>query len=111
MHYRSPPVTQCRSALRHAHPTSAETNPQTVRTIAVVPVWLWLPLGQGEQWEADPVVWEVDESPASMFEASVTPECECDWSIEAMAKLPTLPPQPALPVGCPISALLTVSAA
>ena len=64
MHYRSPPATQCRSALRHAHPALAEINPQTIRTVAAAPVWLWLPSGQGEPLEADPMVWEVDESPA-----------------------------------------------
>ena len=50
------------------------------------------------------MVWEVDESPASVSEASVTPEIVCDWSIEAVAVLPALPPQPALPVEHPLSA-------
>jgi len=57
------------------------------------------------------MVWEMDESPASVSKATVTPECMCDWSIEAVAVLPTLPPQPALPTEHPLSALLTVSAA
>ena len=87
MHYRSPPTTQCRSALGHAHPASVKTNPQTVRTVATAPIWLWLPLGQGEQPKVDPMVWEVDESPTSVSEASVTPKCVCDWSVEAMATL------------------------
>ena len=79
--------------------------------LVVAPVWLWLPSGQGEPLEADHVVWEVDESPASMSEASVTPEYVCNWSIKAMAVLPALPPQPILPTGCPLSALPSVSAA
>jgi len=55
------------------------------------------------------VVWEVDESPTSVSEASVTPKCVCDWSVEAMAMLPVLSPQPALPAEHPLSALPTVS--
>ena len=46
-----------------------------------------------------------------MFEASVRPECVCDWSIEAMVVLPALPPEPALPIERPLSALPTVSTA
>ena len=57
------------------------------------------------------MVWEVDESPASMSEASVTPECMYDWSIEAMAVLPALSPQPTLPAEYPLSTLLAVSTA
>ena len=57
------------------------------------------------------MVWEVDESPASVSEASVAPECVCDWSVEAVAMLPALPPQPALPIECHLSALLTMSTA
>ena len=57
------------------------------------------------------MVWEVDESPTSVSEASVTPECVCDWSIEAVAMLPALPPQPALPAKHPLSALPTMSTA
>ena len=57
------------------------------------------------------MVWEVDESPASVSEASVTPKCVCYWSIKAMAVLPALPPQLALPTEHPLSALPTVSAA
>ena len=57
------------------------------------------------------MVWEVDESPSSMSQASVTPECVYDWSIESMTMLPMLSPQPALPTKCPLSALLTVFAA
>ena len=33
------------------------------------------------------MVWEMDESPASVSKATVTPECMCDWSIEAVAML------------------------
>ena len=56
------------------------------------------------------MVWEVDESPASVSKASVTPEYLCDWSVEAVAVLPTLSPQPALPTERPLSALPTMSA-
>ena len=54
--------------------------------------------------------WEVDESPTSVSKASVTPECMCDWSVEAMAVLPALSPQPALPTEYPLFALPTMSA-
>ena len=74
-----------------------ETSPQTAQTVVAAPVWLWLPLGQGEPPEADPMVREVDESPSSMSQASVTPEYVCDRSVEAVAVLPALSPQPALP--------------
>ena len=57
------------------------------------------------------MVWEVDESPTSMSEASVTPECMCDWSVEAVAVLPALSPQPTLPTECPLSTLPTMSTA
>ena len=57
------------------------------------------------------MVWEVDESPSSVSQASVTPECVYDQSIEAVAVLPALSPQPALPVEYPLSALPTESAA
>ena len=57
------------------------------------------------------MVWEVDESPASMSEALVTPECVCDWSVKAVAVLPALPPQPTLPAEHSLFALLTMSAA
>ena len=57
------------------------------------------------------MVWEVDESPASVSQALVTPECVCDWSVEAMGLLPALPPQPALPIKRPLTTLPTVSAA
>ena len=60
---------------------------------------------------ADPMVWEVDESPTSVSEASVTPKCVCDWSVEAVVVLPALPPHPALPIERPLSALPTVSTA
>ena len=56
------------------------------------------------------MVWEVDESPSSMSQALVTPECVCDWNIEPLAVLPALSPQPALPAERPLSALSTMSA-
>ena len=55
------------------------------------------------------MVWEVDKSPASMSEASVTLECVCDWNVKVVVVLPALPPQPALPTEHPLSALSTVS--
>jgi len=97
--------------MRHAHLASAETNPQTIRTVAAAPVWLWLPLGQGEPLEADPVVWEVDKSPSSMSQASVTLGYVCDQSVEAVAELPALSPLSALPTKYPLSALLAMSVA
>ena len=57
------------------------------------------------------MVWEVDESLSSVSQALVTPECECDRSVEAMAMLPALSPQPALSTEYPLFALLVVSAA
>ena len=51
------------------------------------------------------MVWEVDESPASVSKASLTPEYMCDWSVEAVAMLPALPPQPTLPAEHPLFAL------
>ena len=57
------------------------------------------------------MVWEVDESPSSVSEASVTLECVCDWNVKAVAMLPALSPQPALPTEHFLSALPTVSAA
>ena len=54
------------------------------------------------------MVWEVDESPASVSEASVTPECMCDWSVKAVVVLPALSPQPTLPTKHLLSALLTL---
>ena len=57
------------------------------------------------------MVWEADESPSSVSQASVTLECVCDQSAEAMAMLPTLSSQSTLPAEFPLSALLTVSAA
>ena len=62
----------------HAHPALVETSPQTAQTVAAAPVWLWLPSGQGEPPEVDPVVWEVDESPSFVSQASVTLEYVCD---------------------------------
>ena len=47
-HYRNPSAVLHKSALKHAHPASAETSPQTARSAAAALVWLWLPLGQGE---------------------------------------------------------------
>ena len=41
----------------------------------------------------------------------MTPECVCDWNIEAVAMLPALSPQPALLAERPLSALSTVSTA
>ena len=96
--------------MRHAHLASMETSPQTVQTIVAAPVWLWLPLGQGEPPEADPMVWEVDESPSSMSQAFVTPECVYDQCIEAVAVLPALSPRSTLLAECPLSALLAMSA-
>ena len=57
------------------------------------------------------MVWEVDESLTFVSEASMTPECVYDWSVEAVAVLPALPPQLALPIERPLSTLPTVSAA
>ena len=111
MHYRNPPAVQCRSALTHTHPTLVETNPQTERTVAAAPIWPWLPLGQGVPPKADPMVWELEESPASVSNASMTPEYVYDWSVKAVAELPALPPQHALPAVHLLSALPTMSAA
>ena len=57
------------------------------------------------------MVWEVDENPSSMSQASVTPECVYDQSIKVVAMLPTLSPQLPLPARCPLYALPTVSTA
>ena len=100
-----------RSALKHAHPTSAETSPQTTQNGDTTLAWLWLPSSQGEPPEADPKVWEVDESPSSVSQALVTPEYVCDQCDEAVAMLPALSPQPALFAKYPPSTWLAVSAA
>ena len=55
------------------------------------------------------MVWEVDESPSSMSQASVTPEYVYNQSVEAVAMLPALSPQSALPAEYPLSTLLGVS--
>jgi len=55
-----------------------ETSPQAARSEAAAPIWLWLPSGQGEPLEVDPMFWEVDENPSSVSQASVTPECVYD---------------------------------
>ena len=57
------------------------------------------------------MVWEADENPSSMSQASVSPGYEYDQSVKAMAVLPALSPQSALPTEYPLSALLAVSAA
>ena len=88
-----------------------KTSPQTTRNGAAAPAWLWLPSGQGESPGADPVVWEVDESPSSVSQASVTPECVYDQSIKVMAMLPTLSPQSALAAEYPLSTPFAVFAA
>jgi len=94
-----------RSALKHTHPASAETSPQTARSRVATPIWLWLPSSQGEPPEADPAVWEANESPSSVSQALVTPECVYAQSVEVVAMLP------ALSTEYPLSAPLSVSAA
>jgi len=62
------------------------------------------------------VVWEADENPSAVSLASVSPEHEYDQSIVIVAEVPALSPRSALPpefalsVGCPLTALLAVSA-
>ena len=56
------------------------------------------------------MVWEADENPSPMSQASATPEYVYDQSIEAMAKVPILSPQSALPTEYPLTALLAMSA-
>ena len=56
------------------------------------------------------MVWEVDESPSSVSQASVTPECVFDQSVEAVAMLPALSPQSGLAAEYPLSTPLAVSA-
>ena len=57
------------------------------------------------------MVWEVDENPSSVSQASMTPECMYDQSIKAMAVLPALSAQSTLPTEYPLTTLLVVSAA
>ena len=57
------------------------------------------------------MVWEVDESPSSVSQASVTPECMYDQSIEVVAVLLALSPQSTMPTEYPLSAPLAVFAA
>jgi len=57
------------------------------------------------------MVWEVDESPSSVSQASVTPECVYYQNVEAMAVLPALSPQSTLSTEYPLSAPLVVSTA
>ena len=56
------------------------------------------------------MVREVDENPSYVSQASVTPECVYDQSVDPVAVRPALSPQHALPAECPLFALLTVSA-
>ena len=55
------------------------------------------------------MVWEVDESPSSMSQASVTPKYVYDQRVEAVAVLPALSPQSAMPAEYPLSASLAMS--
>ena len=57
------------------------------------------------------MVWEADENPSSVSQASASPEHEYYQSVEAVAMLPALSPQPALSAEYPLFALLTVSTA
>ena len=57
------------------------------------------------------MVWKVDESPSSVSQASVTPKCMYDQSVEVVAMLPTLSPQSALPAEYPLSTPLAMSTA
>ena len=57
------------------------------------------------------MVWEVDESPSFVSLASVTPEYLYDQSVEAVAMLPALSPQSALPTEYPLSTPLAMSTA
>ena len=83
-----------RSALKHTHPASAETSPQTAQNGAAASAWLWLPSGQGETLEADPVFWEADKNPSSVSQASVSPENEYEKSVVTVAEVHTLSPLP-----------------
>ena len=62
------------------------------------------------------MVWEVDENPSSMSQASVSPEHEYDQSVVTMAEVPALsprsalPPESALSARYPLTALLAVLA-
>ena len=53
----------------------------------------------------------MDERPSSVSQASVTPKCMYDQSVEVVAMLPTLSPQSALPTEYPLSGPLAVSTA
>ena len=63
------------------------------------------------------MVWETDENPSSMSQASVSPEHEYDQSVVTMVEVPALSPRSALPpksalsAGYPLSALWAVPAA
>jgi len=98
MHDRNPPAVVCRSALKHAHPSSVETSPQTVQNGATAPAWLWLPSSQGES-------------------LGVSPEHEYDQSIVTVAEVPAMSHRSALPAkstlsaGYPLTALVAVSTA
>ena len=60
------------------------------------------------------MVWEVDKNPSFVSQALVSPEHEYDQSVVTMAEVPALSPRSALPpefaltVGYPLTALLAV---
>ena len=43
------------------------------------------------------MVWEADENPSSVSQASVSPKHEYDQSVIVVAKVPTLSPRSTLP--------------
>ena len=63
------------------------------------------------------MVWEVDENPSSVSQASVSPEHEYDQSVVTVVEVPALsprsalPPESALSAGHPLTALLAMLAA
>ena len=63
------------------------------------------------------MVREADENPSAISLASVSPKHEYDQSVVTVAEVPALSPQSALPpksslsTGCPLTALLAMSAA
>ena len=60
------------------------------------------------------MVWEADENPSSVSQASVSPENEYEKSVVTVAEVHTLsplPPKSALFAGYPLTALLAMPAA
>ena len=56
------------------------------------------------------MVWEVDENPSSVSQASATPKYVYDQSVEAVVEVLALSPKSTQPTEYPLTALVAMSA-